>query len=1003
MKESIYTKKEIKCFIKQLKNNEIDFFDIPKELRANKEIVDIERKLGLRKSDRRGYDVIHNRFFVEEVIEINNLTGEANSKCIRTTFEDFESYYDFMDGDIYENACYYQCDFSKMAKSIFDEIKLIKINAFIETSLDDYRIEPTADELESYKKAEQIKKQCKKWREKFNVCDTFEKLVKTTENYGKSKLSNTVDVSFFFFLYIFEDVEDKDRFDTIMKYMSSGIYPAYRIVKALCSIYNHENVVAKYDYALGSKGTKYKYKKRLKDYIKALNSGDLFFNTRGFFDSKTHYFCEEISNSMTQIYRYFETFEEFIKYRQGDLTNCDLSNAIHLELDLSNYKVNKTTKLPFNEAENLVYSIEKSYDENNEIFRVVQMWHNASGCLVKEYSHSFSYFFDFVAFLKGDLWDADLVLCDGLVNLKDISEINFTGARMTSRVSDKLDIQYESYPLNTNLVESFNSTEENEIETQLALQSSRELEISVEENIKNQKVYYISDLHLMHRIQNAQCKSKEDILYVIKKVVSNILKSISSDLGMIEKHLILIGGDTSSEFYIFEMFIKMLKTTMEERRCKADIVFLLGNHEIWGFADENLANIIYKYNSLIQECGMYLLQNNILYKDSDGKMNRLKTEELLSLDAVTIHESLRDSRIILFGGLAFSGYNEKFNANQGIYRTTINRETEVKETLKFEKLYNIVCKILSEKNLIVFTHMPKKDWCVNTELQKDFVYVSGHTHRNCFYDDGEYRNYSDNQVGYYNENPKLKFFYLENEYDYFSDYEDGIYEITGEQYNDFYRGKNIQMDFTREVNILYMLKKNGYYCFIHESKGGSLSILNGGALKKLDEKDVNYYYDNMDRVVDYIKKPLDDFTQFQKQISDEIKKIGGNGTIHGCIIDIDFYNHVYVNPVDMTVTGYWAQDIVFKQIYSNVPALLKEKCPEIYNTYQKLLKSNEKSLIAIKGNITHGTSVLPEIYLDTDIYKASREIKKMQKLSSNILSTWHKPRGKEKMIGEKNS
>lgn len=56
------------------------------------------------------------------------------------------------------------------------------------------------------------------------------------------------------------------------------------------------------------------------------------------------------------------------------------------------------------------------------------------------------------------------------------------------------------------------------------------------------------------------------------------------------------------------------------------------------------------------------------------------------------------------------------------------------------------------------------------------------------------------------------------------------------------------MTFNRQVNILYMLKKNGYYCFIHESKTGSLSMLNGGALKGLNVKDVNYYYDNMDDV-----------------------------------------------------------------------------------------------------------------------------------------------------------
>ena len=53
-----------------------------------------------------------------------------------------------------------------------------------------------------------------------------------------------------------------------------------------------------------------------------------------------------------------------------------------------------------------------------------------------------------------------------------------------------------------------------------------------------------------------------------------------------------------------------------------------------------------------------------------------------------------------------------------------------------------------------------------------------------------------------------------------------------------------------------MLKKNGYYCFIHESKTGSLSMLNGGALKGLNVKDVNYYYDNMDSMIASIETPL---------------------------------------------------------------------------------------------------------------------------------------------------
>ena len=317
----------------------------------------------------------------------------------------------------------------------------------------------------------------------------------------------------------------------------------------------------------------------------------------------------------------------------------------------------------------------------------------------------------------------------------------------------------------------------------------------------------------------------------------------------------------------------------------------------------------------------------------------------------------------------------------------MDRTTEIKESKIFEDLYNRLCPILSNKNTIILTHTPKKDWCRETEPDKNYVYVSGHTHRNFFHDDGEFRVYSDNQVGYHIENPHLKTFLIDNDYDCFSDYEDGIFEITSEQYNDFYRGKNIPMTFQREVNVLYMLKKNGYYCFIHKSRSGSLTILNGGAMKKLEIQDVQYYYDNMDTMISTIKTPLDKFTSFQKRIADMVKQIGGIGTIHGSIVDIDFYNHIYVNPFDLSITGYWASDIINKIIYPSIPALLEKNCPVMFGKYVKLLKGNSENPLALKQqtNIT----VLPQTYLDTDIYKASREIKKMQKLSSNILTSWY--------------
>lgn len=265
--------------------------------------------------------------------------------------------------------------------------------------------------------------------------------------------------------------------------------------------------------------------------------------------------------------------------------------------------------------------------------------------------------------------------------------------------------------------------------------------------------------------------------------------------------------------------------------------------------------------------------------------------------------------------------------------------------------------------------------------------MSGHTHRNFFHDDGEYRIYSDNQIGYRCDTPHLKTFLIDNDYDYFSGYDDGIFEITREQYNDFYRGINIQMTFQRNVNVLYMLKRNGYYCFIHKSKSGSLTILNGGVMKKIGVQEIQYYYDHMDAMIATIKKPLDKFNSFQKHIANIVKRIGGDGTIHGCIIDIDVNNHIYVNPFDLSTTGYWASDMINKIVYPSIPDLLKEKCPVLFGEYVKLIDDNSENALVLKQQIK--TSWSPQLYLDTNIYKASREIRKMQRLNSNVLTTWY--------------
>ena len=118
--------KEIKNFVKQLKSKCLYFFDVPEEFRNHPLIVSTERECGIRKSVQKGYDVVRNCFFVQELVLSKNWSGEVLENQITTLFDNFATYFEFLQGDIYENACYYKYCFNQ------DEI--------IKYSIDDKKI-----------------------------------------------------------------------------------------------------------------------------------------------------------------------------------------------------------------------------------------------------------------------------------------------------------------------------------------------------------------------------------------------------------------------------------------------------------------------------------------------------------------------------------------------------------------------------------------------------------------------------------------------------------------------------------------------------------------------------------------------------------------------------------------------------------------------------------------------------------------------------------------------
>lgn len=768
---------KIEGIICRLKSKRLQMPDVPEEFRMHPDILRAERKLEIRKSGHRGFDVIRQLFFVEETWRYKNRAGEYVSREHTEEFDSFQEYYAFVDGDIYEDACYYQC--------LFDD----ELIAAFQLDL-----------------------------EKLMARKCFE--------------TQTI-----------------DEFIALEKPESGDCPEKPEIMKA--------------------------------------------------------YFC----------------------------------SAFHIGV----------------------------------------FWYNQDGEKIKQAEREFKYFFDFAAFLKGDLSDADLLFCDGIKHLSDTQGLNLTDARLTSELCEKFGIAYLTYEADEELLQTFPQTEANEKETALILKESRELaENSEEECWSNEnRIRYISDLHLNQRIQNAKCKSIDDVCYTMQKIVDTIVRESYG--------LTLIAGDVASDFRLFKLFVRILNRSAYTS-CQ-QYVFVLGNHELWSFAGKTVRQIVNTYRKLLEEHGMYLLQNDLFYKNDKDDMGMIPYTKLMRMNQEELCAKLRRARWVILGGIGFSGYNEEFNADTGIYRNTIDRKTEIKETQKFEKLYNRLTGMLKGKNTIILTHMPKENWCADKEYHESFVYVSGHTHRNAFYDDGAIRVYAENQIGYHNDNVHLRSFLLDGKYDYFTDYKDGIYEITKEEYQDFMHGKNITMQFNREVEAIYMLKKIGYYCFLCREKTGRVVLLNGGRATTTCIDQLEYYYDHMDRMVAEIQKPLRLFTAYQEQIAKAVRQIGGSGRIHGCIIDIDYYNHLYINLNDISVTPYWASDMVNKRVYPSIPALLKKECPHLYENYKKLISSDEKNALSIRN--AKAISEKPTVYLETDIYKTSRKISELQKVNSNILVKWY--------------
>lgn len=333
-----------------------------------------------------------------------------------------------------------------------------------------------------------------------------------------------------------------------------------------------------------------------------------------------------------------------------------------------------------------------------------------------------------------------------------------------------------------------------------------------------------------------------------------------------------------------------------------------------------------------------------MFQDVKSCVNFYK-ERLQELDIILLHNeyvecSYRNEKFMVFGGTGFAKYDEVWNADSIVCCPGFTREDEIRETTAFETAYQSALSIAKEdKNcLLCLSHYPVSA-CLNNAFQKEVIYFSGHNHCNEYMKKEDKVLYADNQVGYESNNITFKEATSGLVVNPYCGLNDGLYQTSVEDYLQFYRylgesvGDGVLLYRRCIKGRLYVVKRKGYYGFFiistqKDSKG--ISIVNGGVTKKLTTStEISWICENFDIVISKYIQMLLPMRIAQEELSRELKELGLDGTIHGLIVDVDFYHHIALNPVDGTTNIYFASIFGLKRDLYSFDELIKSM--ELYD------------------------------------------------------------------------
>ena len=523
-------------------------------------------------------------------------------------------------------------------------------------------------------------------------------------------------------------------------------------------------------------------------------------------------------------------------------------------------------------------------------------------------------------------------------------------------------------------------------ENALAIRDSGFIEVRRFKYVTNEEPFYIFDIHLEHQF-DLTGKTQYEIERLLKKNLDNIHYK---DLFYLQSPLI-IGGDVASSKPLVSLFYKVIREYW-----RGPVVGVMGNHELWDCIDDtgkvkSVDQITEEYRDILELNGCILLEKDLLLCKSANEWVRLDEKNILNKSDEELSKIIAESYYVMLGGLGFSGYAPKYNAESGMYSlaiTSVHKDKEQSD--RFRAIYEKVIRCSGNKQVVVITHTPIHNWGL-AKTASECIYLNGHTHRNSIMkaNNGAVV-FANNQVGY---RPRkwdinlLKSFCLRvNSYNPFGSLPSGIYKVEKRDYIVANSSLGISIDGFKRKGDVILLKNMGTSMFLFRagnSKGEKkLYLLEGGKTYNTD-KSIEYYYENIPIYASIVKKAYAPYYEALCQISEEIKAFGGSGRIHGCIVDIDFLNHVYLNPIDGQVSFYYAEDM-----YSRV-AMPLEQMLEGTGHLEAYQKQQKKGSITVINSSTNKQPVVPEIMFGTEMYEPSKALLKLQYLiEDDIIRVW---------------